>query len=54
VRTDDDEIALLVLCRLDDALRRMLILDVPGQALHPHLVGGLLRPVKNDGGIACG
>jgi len=50
---DDDEIASIVLSRLDDPLGRMLILDVPGQALNPGLVGGLLRALENDGGIAC-
>src|SRR5262249_61081756 len=53
-RADDDETALLVLCRLDDALRPMLILDVPGPALPPRLVGGPFRPLEDDGGIASG
>jgi len=44
VRTDDDEIALLIFRRLDDALRRMLILDVAAHALHPWLVGGPSSP----------
>lgn len=48
---DDDEIASIVLSRLDDSLGRMLILDVSGHARNPGLVGGLLRALENGGGI---
>ena len=52
VRPNDDQITSLILCRLDDPLGGMLILDVQGPASDGGRFGRFSRAVQDRGGAS--